>query len=112
MWIGVIQSVAGDQFAEVHTSRFIGPMLRWLFPDADQETLDLLHFAIRKTCHMLEYGILALLCWRGFAHSPPLRCKMRTLCSLALVCAVASVDESRQAASELRGGAVSDVALA
>jgi VanZ family protein len=111
LWVGAIQGFAGDTFAEAHTSRFIGPMLRWLFPDADQETLDLIHFVIRKSCHVLEYGLLALLSWRAFTLTFDLSCMLRTWFSLALVLAVATLDESRQAVSALRGGAASDVAL-
>jgi VanZ family protein len=111
LWVGLIQSFAGDGFSEDSTSRFIGPLLHWLFPEADPETRDLLHFLIRKSCHVIEYGILALLSWRALARPIALRCKRRALWSLALVLAVATLDESRQATSELRGGAVSDVAL-
>ena len=111
LWVGVIQGFASDPFAAAHTSRFIGPLLLWLFPDADPETLDFLHFAIRKSCHVVEYGILALLAWRALGRSFALRCRQQALWSLALVVAVAIVDESRQAASDLRGGAVSDVVL-
>jgi VanZ family protein len=111
LWVGAIQGFAGDGFAEARTSRFIGPMLRWLFPDADQETLDLIHFGIRKSSHAIEYAILALLARRAFGQGFAMRCTRRALWSLALVLAVAIIDESRQAASELRGGAIGDVAL-
>ena len=110
-WIALVQIFASGLFSASETSRLIGPLLRWLFPNADAESLAIAHFAIRKAAHFIEYAILALLALHTFRLSfdqPPARL---AAASLVLALAVAVVDESRQAASADRTGALSDIAL-
>ena len=111
LWVGATQGFAGDSFSEESTSRFIGPLLRWLFPEADPDTIYAMHFTIRKTAHVVEYAILTLLALRAYRLSFALRGKHLVLCSLALVFAVECLDEFRQATSEVRGGHFTDVLL-
>jgi VanZ family protein len=112
-WIAVVQIFASGSFSASETSRFIGPLLRWLFPDADAESVATAHFVIRKAGHFVEYAILALLALRAFHSSldRPLAWLAAASLSLALAVAVAVVDEVRQAAAANRTGALSDVAL-
>ena len=48
-----------------HTSRLLGPLLRWLFPDMPGDARMFVVFCIRKAAHVTEYAILALLLWRA-----------------------------------------------
>jgi VanZ family protein len=111
LWACTIQAFAGDDFSERSTSRFVDPFLRWLFPEITPEVLDAAHFAIRKAAHAVEYAILALLARRAYVLCSSLRGMRLAAASLALVVAVALVDESRQALSAMREGAVTDVIL-
>ena len=61
----LIWSLGGDEFSSVATSRFLRPLLDWLFPGLSAERLDAVHFAIRKGAHALEYGVHALLTLRA-----------------------------------------------
>ena len=54
-----------DQMSAEHTSRFILPFLRWLKPDVSPETLATTHFMIRKSAHVGEYAVLAVLLLRA-----------------------------------------------
>jgi VanZ family protein len=110
-WIAVVQIFASGWFSATETSRFIGPLLRWLFPDADAESVASAHFAIRKASHFVEYAILALLALRAFRASFDRPLVWLAPASLALALTVAVIDEGRQAAAENRTGALSDVAL-
>ena len=110
-WIATVQIFASGSFAASETSRFIGPLLRWLFPAADPASVEGAHFAIRKAGHFAEYAILALLALRAFRLSFERPLAQLGAASLALVLAVAVVDEWRQAVSADRTGALSDVAL-
>lgn len=110
-WVAVIQIFASGSFSANETSRVIGPLLRWLFPGADAESIAAVHFSIRKTAHVVEYAILALLALRAFRSSSGRPLAWLVAASLVLALAVAIVDESRQAAAEERTGALSDVAL-
>lgn len=44
-----------------HTSRIIVPFLRWINPHISENTLALIQTTIRKTGHVSEYSVLALL---------------------------------------------------
>ncbi len=110
-WVAVVQIFASGSFSASETSRFVGPLLRWLFPDADAESVAAMHFAIRKAAHLVEYAILALLALRAFRSSFDRPLAWLAAASFTLALGVAVVDESRQAAAENRTGALSDVAL-
>jgi len=60
VWACVISSLSTDSFSSQHTSAYILPALRWIFPHAAPETLELMHAVIRKTAHLTEYFILGI----------------------------------------------------
>ena len=55
-WAGVILLLSGEHFSAGATSRFLGPLLGWLVPE-DPELRLKLHFWVRKSAHVIEYGI-------------------------------------------------------
>ncbi len=65
LWMTVIFIGSTDLLATQHTSRFIGPFLRWLIPGVTDEAVSLVQLAIRKTGHATEYAVLAVLFWRA-----------------------------------------------
>jgi VanZ family protein len=64
-WAILISWASTDMFSASHTSRFILPMLHWLFPHAGPETLERLHFLIRKSAHFTEYLVFSFLLLRA-----------------------------------------------
>jgi VanZ family protein len=64
-WAILISYASTDAFSSAHTSTFIIPVLHWLFPLASTETLDRIHFFIRKAAHFSEYFIFSLFLMRG-----------------------------------------------
>jgi len=64
-WAGVISSLSTDIFSSEHTSRFIIPLLRWLFPHWSNDTLELMHGIIRKSAHVTEYFIFSIFLLRA-----------------------------------------------
>jgi VanZ family protein len=65
VWAGVISWASTDTFSASHTSLFILPILHWLYPHASAETLDRLHFFIRKAAHVAEYFVFSVLLLRA-----------------------------------------------
>jgi VanZ family protein len=65
VWACVISVLSTDVFSSEHTSRFIIPALHWIFPRAQAETLELMHFVIRKSAHFIEYFLFSILLVRG-----------------------------------------------
>lgn len=106
IWIGVIFFLSGFGGSVDNTSRFIGPLLRFFLPDAPPETLAIYHFYIRKAAHFTAYAILALLAYRAFVNL-----RRRAWISLIVVALVAGLDETNQAFSPSRSGAITDVFL-
>jgi VanZ family protein len=64
-WMVLIFSASADPHSYEHSSRFIEPFLRWLFPQMSQAHVELIHHVFRKCCHLAEYAVLALLLWRA-----------------------------------------------
>ena len=112
LWIGVIFFLSSDQGSLTQTSRFVRPVLEFLFPGASEETLAFLHGIVRKSAHVSEYAVLAFLIVRAFGKSSveALR-KYVYLAPVALVVVVASMDEFQQSYNANRTGSAYDVLL-
>ncbi len=112
LWIVVILFASTTQGAMSNTSRFIRPLLEFLFPNAPEETLILYHGYIRKLAHLSEYAILAFWASRAFwSSSVNFLQKYWFIISLATVFLVASIDEYNQSFNLLRTGSIYDVWL-
>jgi VanZ family protein len=111
LWTAFVLGFGGEGSSEQATSRFIGPLLRWLLPDASAATLYDIHYVIRKAAHVGEYGLLALLALRALRPRGGAARALATAGALLWVGAVAALDESRQAFAATRTGSLQDVAL-
>ena len=65
VWALLISLASTDSFSENHTSAFFIPVLHSLFPHASFETLEHLHFLIRKSAHFTEYFLFSLFLFHG-----------------------------------------------
>src|SRR5206468_13038871 len=65
IWLGVIFLASTDLMSAEHTSRFLGPFLRWLKPDVTADAIAKVQLFLRKVAHLTEYAILATLLWRA-----------------------------------------------
>ena len=65
IWMIVIFSASTDAFSSRHTSRFIGPFLRWFKPNISDEAINTVQSVVRKGAHVTEYAILSILFWRA-----------------------------------------------
>jgi VanZ family protein len=101
-WTGVIAYLGGGQWGSEETAAWFAPFLHALFPGASPEFIEAVHFLVRKSAHLFEYAILALL-WRRATGSSWL--------ALVLVVLTASLDELRQLVTPGRGGSGYDVLL-
>ncbi len=103
---------SSDQMSSEHTSRFLGPILRWLWPSASDETFGILHIVIRKGAHVSEYVILALLFARLLhAQLPNVRLRMVLVLSFAAAVVFAISDEFHQSFVPTRSASPVDVCI-
>lgn len=111
----LVFSASTDLFSSQRTSRFIGPILRWLVPDLSDVAVYRVQYAVRKTGHVTEYAVLAVLLWRALRQPrrdddrPWTGCDARR--ALALAAAYALTDEAHQALTASRMGSGWDVLL-
>jgi VanZ family protein len=112
LWIGVIFFLSSPEASFSQTSRIVGPLLNFFFPDMPEATKVIVHGYIRKTAHFTEYAVLALLAFRAFStsaiHFLQTRCY---ILALTLVVVVASLDEFNQSFEASRTSSIWDVAL-
>ncbi|MFN6964680.1 MAG: VanZ family protein [Pyrinomonadaceae bacterium] len=111
-WIVVILVLGSGMGSMNETSRFIRPLLEFLFPEAPPETLAIYHGYIRKLAHFAEYGVLALFAARAFAtSSSAVLARNFWVASAALALIVAAIDEFRQSYDPSRTSSVYDVLI-
>jgi VanZ family protein len=108
-WLAFISYASSDSFSAGNTSRIIGPLILWLFPNTSQETLAVIHLVTRKLAHFTEYAILGYLAARAFRGSPRAGISQRWfLISLVLIVVYALIDEYHQSFVPTRTGSVFD----
>ena len=69
IWLGFIFVASTGEFSADNTSRIVGPLVLWLFPNTSPETLAIIHGVTRKLAHFTEYAFLAFLAARAFRTS-------------------------------------------
>ena len=113
IWVCVIFLGSTDVLSAEHTSRFMVPFLLWLKPGMSPDTIFFILVIMRKSAHICEYAILALLVWRALRSSPTLHTKISMLFG-AVLCAsavFAASDEFHQSFVKSRTPSVRDVML-
>ena len=96
-WLVFISFASSDSFNAGNTSRIIGPLILWLFPNTSPDTLAIVHFVTRKIAHFSEYAILGFLAARAFRTSPrpAISARWFVIC-LTLIVVYALMDEYHQ----------------
>jgi len=110
-WAALILALSTDSFSSQNTSRIVGPLLDLLFPGLGAETRTAVHAAVRKSAHVVEYAVLAVLAWHACLLGRRAHALRAAGVALLLVLAVAGLDEAGQARRAARTGSVRDVAL-
>ena len=109
IWLAFISFASSDDFNAGNTSRIIGPLILWLFPNTSPETLDVVHFTTRKIAHFTEYAILGFLAARAFRTSPrPAISQRWFLICATLIVIYALLDEYHQSFVPSRTASILD----
>ena len=114
VWIGLISIESTDMFSSQNTGNMLYGLLTRIFGPIDLYDFLIFHHYLRKTGHVIGYGMLALLLLRGWratlGYSRDLL--MRTsIFSWIGTAFVASMDEWHQSFIPSRTGTVHDVIL-
>jgi len=114
LWMGLIFILSTDLGSSAHTSRILGPLLRWLIPNVTREQIEMVQFLVRKGGHVAEYAGLAMLLVRALR--PALRATQAWSwpaagLTLAAATAYAATDEWHQSFVATRTASAGDVLL-
>lgn len=112
LWLAVIFFLSSPAGAMSETSRIIGPLLQFFFPDMSYETRQVIHGLVRKLAHLTEYAVLAFFAVRALSLSAPgFVQRWRYVLALVFVGVIASIDEVNQSFEATRTGAIIDVLI-
>lgn len=112
LWAGVVLFASTGSASMSETSRFIRPLLHFLFPNTTEETLIVYHAFIRKCAHFTEYGALAFFASRAFwTSSIETLQKYWFVFAFLTVFLIASIDEYNQSFNPARTSSPFDVML-
>jgi VanZ family protein len=109
--IALILWLGSPRFSLVETSRWLHPLLIYLFPDLTAGQLWKADLLVRKCAHVTEYGALAVITFRALWLSFDTLLMRLAAGAVFTAVAVATIDESRQAFTTVRTGSPRDVLL-
>jgi VanZ family protein len=109
-WAGMIFLASTSWFSGSETRAVVLPLLHWLFPHAEHQTLEVVHAGIRKLGHFTEYLILGLLLANALEADGGWRPRHAILV-VTLAMAYAVTDELHQYFVPGRTAAVGDVLI-
>jgi VanZ family protein len=109
-WIIFIGINSTDLMSAEHTSRFIGPFLRWFEPNISESTIASVQLFVRKAAHLTEYAILAALLYRALRRGQK-RLFRAGISAFFIAGVCAALDEFHQSFVASRTGTPGDVAI-
>jgi VanZ family protein len=108
VWLFTMYMFSTDMMSSSETSRFIVPLLTFVFPGLSPAEIQLWHGVIRKFAHITEYFILAVFVYRSMKYEHPdlLDAILR---SIAFIVLAALMDELHQSFTPSRTASIVDV---
>ena len=112
IWCCIICWMSTETFSSEQTSRFIMPVIHFLFHWLSPQGADLMHWMIRKSGHFTVYFIFGLLLFRAFyGVSLQKRSLYLAVYSVIILIFFAMIDELHQSFIPSRTCLLSDVAI-
>ncbi len=107
----IISGFSTSIFSGEHTSRIIIPLLHWLFPSANQNTLEVFHFGIRKAAHITEFGMFSAAVFHGIRGERRGWRPEWAVIALLIAAGYAGLDEWHQSFVPTRQASIGDVLI-
>ncbi len=111
LWAALVFYFSSHDFSSERTSRVVGPLISWLFPDAGVDFHAAVHFTVRKMGHWSEYFVLAVLVFHGFRSDKKQWDGRWAIWTLGLIFLYALGDEFHQLWVPSRSGTLGDSLL-
>lgn len=115
IWLAIIAVESTDLLSSEHTSRFLFPVVHWLFGITTEQFAPF-HAVLRKLGHIFGYGMLSLLLYRAWRSTVAVAGHPRwsiiwSRLAIFMTAFVASLDEWHQSYLPSRTGNLHDVFL-
>jgi VanZ family protein len=115
LWLILIAIESTAMLSASNTGRFLYPLMKHFF-GMDWEHFKVWHYYIRKSGHVVGYGILSILLFRAWRATLPAMTNVRwtlrwTTIAILGTALVASLDEWHQSLIPSRTGTIRDVVL-
>lgn len=113
LWAALVLFASTSAGSGNNTARFLKSILVWIHPDFALAPLREINFFTRKTAHVVQFVVYALLLWRALGMPPALatRTRVRLLWVLGSSAILAILSEAIQVFSPHRSGLFGDVLL-
>ena len=112
VWTAVVLIASTAPFSAEHTGTILAFVISNIFGSIDPSRFALIHFLVRKSAHLTEYGILALFFFRAWRGDHFFNWRFAWARQAWAMCiAVAATDEFHQSFVGSRGSSLWDVAL-
>lgn len=108
VWLLTMFFFSTDLMSSSETSKFIVPILTFVFPGLSPGEITLWHGVIRKLAHIAEYFILAVLVYRSLKYEHP-DLMDATMRAISFVVSIALLDEFHQSFTAYREASIVDV---
>lgn len=96
VWALVIFSMSSEGMSADRTRNWLEPIIRLFLPALSEASLDLIHVVLRKSAHVAEYFVLALLIDRGWRRGSTLPPARAPLAAFAVAALYSLTDEGHQ----------------
>jgi hypothetical protein len=115
VWMALIFTGSADSQSAERSSKYLEPLVRWLFPGLSIDGVHWTMLMVRKCAHLAEYALLAVLTWRALrgpkaGTAPSWRWSHAGLALLVVVVYAVS-DELHQSTVPTRQGTALDVVI-
>lgn len=113
LWAGFVLYASTSVGSGNATADFLRPILVWIYPDFALASIPEINFFTRKTAHVVQFAVYAILLWRGLRLSPPLAVGTRIVVAWVLGSSafLAVLSEGIQLFSAMRTAQLTDVGL-
>lgn len=110
-WMMVIFAASTDLGSAEHTSRILLPLLDWLKPGISAQSVATIQFCVRKSAHVTEYAVLAMLLLRAFRARSRGTFAIQAALVLLVAVGYAATDEFHQSFNPSRTPSARDVLI-
>ncbi len=112
-WVAFVIYASTNIGSGENSGHFLRSLLAWFHPDFGGTSIREINFFTRKSGHVIQFFVYAVLLWRGLRLSPPVTKSLRETALLVLGTAafLAVLSECIQLFSSLRSAQIADVGL-